>query len=101
MLDVGFWMLVGLVAGFDAGYLDASVCGTCHREIAASYALTGMGRSFRSVKPESRLPEFDGSTFAHEASRQYFTPYAREGKHAVRRHQTGADGVVVNLLDKQ
>ena len=28
------------------GYIDSKVCATCHRDIAANYARTGMGRSF-------------------------------------------------------
>src|SRR5437867_10229074 len=90
-----------IVAGSDAGYMEAGLCAACHREIARSYARTGMGRSFRSVQAESSLPEFDGRTFAHEPSRQSFTPYVREGRYAVRRHQTGSDGGAVNILDKQ
>ena len=81
-----------IAAGSDAGYMEAGLCAACHREIARSYARTGMGRSFRSVQPDSNLPEFDGNTFAHEPSSQFFKPYARDGRYAVRRHQTGPGG---------
>ena len=43
---------VALLVGFPAlaapgnGYVDSKVCATCHREIAANYARTGMARSF-------------------------------------------------------
>ncbi len=58
-----------------------------------------MGRSFRSVTPATQLPEFDGKTFRHEASDQYFTPGRTGGKYSLRRHQTGANRAIENILD--
>jgi hypothetical protein len=89
-----------LVGGADAGYVDPARCAGCHREIAENYARTGMGRSFRSVSGGS-LPEFDGKTFYHSASQQYFTPDRRDGRFYLRRHQIGFDGSVTNVLERE
>ena len=57
-----------------------------------------MGRSFRSVK--SALPEFQGQTFRHGASDQYFITSARGNKPYLRRFQKAADGSIINSLEK-
>jgi predicted CXXCH cytochrome family protein len=85
----------------DAGYVDPAVCASCHRQIAEDYARTGMGRSFRSVRSGAALPEFDGATFRHDASEQYFTPYRKDGKYYLRRHQTGFGGSGANVLESE
>jgi len=78
---------------------DSAVCAECHREIAQTYAATGMARSFRAVRPETVLPEFDGTAFDHKASREYFTPMRGAGSYFVRRSQTAPDGKPVNVLE--
>src|ERR1700675_502292 len=80
-----------VISGIDAGYVDGSLCAVCHQRIAATYARTGMGRSFRSVRPGEALPEFNGKTFEHQASGEFFTPYVRDGKPHLRRYQLGFD----------
>lgn len=47
-----------------------------------------MARSFRSVQPGLRLPEFDGRAFLHQASRQTFTPLTNGGRYLVSREQS-------------
>ena len=87
-----------LTASQDTGYAAPAACPACHRAIAETYALTGMGRSFRSVK--SALPEFRGQTFRHEASDQYFIASVRRNKPYLRRFQKVADGSIINSLEK-
>ena len=67
------------------GYVDPSTCAQCHARIAQSYARTGMGRSFRAVRPDTVLQEFDSAWFSHSASGEQFTPVRRDGKHLIRR----------------
>lgn len=90
-----------VISGIDAGYVDGSLCAVCHQRIAATYARTGMGRSFRSVKPGEALPEFNGKTFEHAASGEFFTPYVRDGKPHLRRHQIGFDRSITNILEQE
>src|SRR4051812_8632838 len=79
---------------------SAQTCSSCHPEIARTYARSGMGRSFRAVRPETRLPEFDGARFDHAPSRQQFTAYRSSGKYFVRRQQTGAEGKPINVFEE-
>ena len=72
-----------------AEYVDPGLCASCHGDIARDFAQTGMGKSFRSIRSNGDLPEFDGKTFRHDASEQYFTPFRRDGKYYLRRHQIG------------
>jgi predicted CXXCH cytochrome family protein len=82
-------------------HADSPVCSECHRQIAENYARTGMARSFRSVSADTRLPEFDGSVYDHDASREHFTTLRRDGRYYVRRSQTDVDGKLVNVLDER
>src|SRR5215471_12364151 len=65
----------------------AEDCAECHADIAASYARTGMGRSFRSVGPGDNLAHFDGAEFEHAPSRERFTVLTRDGRNLIRRTQ--------------
>jgi hypothetical protein len=101
-LEVAAILLATIPAsGRPPGYVEPGVCASCHPEIARSYALTGMGRSFRIVRPDSNLPEFSGSVFLHKASSQRFTASRRDGKFYLRRDQAGFDGAWTNILERQ
>src|SRR5207237_8068938 len=91
--------VAGVGGAAQPGYADPAVCAGCHRQIAETYARTGMGRSFRPVRAETRLPEFDGSRYDHAASREHFTTLRRGGVYYVRRDQTGPGGPPVNLVE--
>jgi len=79
-----------------AGYADPATCATCHGEIARTYSLTGMGRSFSRV----RGSEFQTPTrIYHKPSDRYFTSAARDGRFYQRRHQIGFDGKEANALE--
>src|SRR5262249_53572223 len=88
------WSQVG-----PTGYVDPGSCARCHRQIAEDYARTGMTRSFRSVRPNVTLPEFDGSSINNPASSQRFTASRREENFYVRRTQTDVDGKETNALE--
>lgn len=88
-----------MLALASAAYGGSGDCAECHRQIAESYARTGMARSFRAVRAETVLPEFEGGEFDHKASREHFTTLRRGGRYYVRRDQTGMDGKTVNVLD--
>ena len=83
----------------NAGYLEPGDCATCHRDIADSYARTGMARSFGTVRSEKEFPELKSGAFHHSASEEYFSVYARDGKPFLKRHQIGFDGTVTNVLE--
>ncbi len=94
-MNLRFFIALPLLAsatcfGADSGYVDPASCAPCHRDIASTYAQTGMGRSFRSVDAKASLPEFDGSSIHHEASDQDFKPYRRPGGFYLRRTYAGS-----------
>ena len=59
-----------------------------------------MARSFRAVRAETVLPEFDGASWEHRASKERFTALRRDGRYYVRREQTGADGKPSNVFEE-
>ena len=77
-------------------YVDPAICASCHQEIARTYSLTGMARSFSRVS---------GSQFTepirvhHKPSDRYYTSAARDGRFYQRRHQIGFDGKEANALE--
>jgi hypothetical protein len=84
---LGWRLLAQTPAG--AGYIDPSACAACHGSIAASYARTGMGRSFRSAASGVSLREFEAGPFVHDESGQLFRFARRDGSYVVRREAPG------------
>ncbi|MBV9504590.1 MAG: tetratricopeptide repeat protein [Acidobacteriia bacterium] len=80
-------------------YVDGAVCATCHPKIAATYAKTGMGRSFARFRQEKLIPF--AKTFYHKASDTYFSMILRDGKYYQRRWQIGFDRKETNIDEKQ
>jgi predicted CXXCH cytochrome family protein len=86
---------IGICAA--AAQAQVSTCAPCHAEIAASFAKTGMGRSFSRMGTEA-LPE---KPYYHEASDSYFAIIERGGRTFQRRWQVGFDGKETNVEEKQ
>jgi predicted CXXCH cytochrome family protein len=83
-------------------YVNPTLCGQCHAEIARTYRLTGMGRSFYRLGPQNVVEDFrSGKPFYHEPSKSYFAMLARDGKYYQRRWQSGHDGRETNVEEKQ
>ncbi len=82
-----------------AGYLEPGACAECHREIAESYARTAMARTFGTVQSLNSFPELKGGDFHHAVSEEFFAVYALDGRPYLKRHQTGFDGAVTNVLE--
>jgi tetratricopeptide (TPR) repeat protein len=80
-----------------ASYVDPAVCATCHAEIAKTFRLTGMGRSF--ARP--RVEDFKASSnYYHPASDRYYAVIARDGKVYQRRHQIGFGDKETNVVEQ-
>lgn len=82
-----------------AGAQTDSPCAVCHREIAETYARTGMARSFAAAPAAAAIPPIQGGVFRHEASQEFFALSAAAGKPALKRYQTGFDAAVANILE--
>ena len=86
----------------NSGYVDSSVCAGCHQEIAKSYRLTGMGRSFYRARPETSAEDYSThNTFYNAASDRHYTMLERDGRLYQRRHQIGYGGKETNVVEKQ
>jgi tetratricopeptide (TPR) repeat protein len=83
----------------NAGYAEPGACAECHREIAESYARTAMARTFSAVRSENEFPGLKSGAFRHDASEEFFTVYARDGRSYLKRHQAGFDGAVTNVFE--
>lgn len=83
--------LLALLMCAAADYVDPQVCATCHREIAAEYAKTGMGRSFFRPSPA------DTGSYYHALSDTHFSMTVRDGAAYQRRWQLGFDGRETNV----
>jgi tetratricopeptide (TPR) repeat protein len=84
-----------------SGYVDPATCAVCHEEIARSYALTGMGRSFAKLGPgANKIADFAArNRLHHTASNRHYTMLERDGRFYQRRHEIGADGRESNVLE--
>jgi tetratricopeptide (TPR) repeat protein len=83
-----------------AAYADPSVCSSCHDEIARTYSLTGMARSFSRIR-SGNAASFgaDGARLYHRASDRHYAMSERDGKLFQRRHQIGFGGKETNVLE--
>ena len=76
---------------------DSKTCATCHREIAADYARTGMARSFfipgsaNTIEDYSKTPEY-----YHALSDSHYAMTIRNGRYFERRWQLDGGGKEIN-----
>jgi predicted CXXCH cytochrome family protein len=81
-----------------SAYIDSKICATCHREIAANYARTGMARSFfkpastNTIEDYAKTPEY-----YHALSDSHYAMTIRNGQYFQRRWQVGLDGKEINV----
>ncbi len=85
-----------------SGYVDPAWCAQCHADIAKTYALTGMGRSFSKITAATMKESFPaGQAFSHSASQSYFAIVERDGEVFERRWQIGFDEHETNVEEKR
>ena len=85
-------------AAASAGYADPESCAVCHDQIARTYGLTGMGRSFARVRPgQPHLAA--AATLHHVPSDRHYTMVERDGRFYQRRHELGFDGKPTSVLE--
>jgi tetratricopeptide (TPR) repeat protein len=87
------------------GYADPASCATCHGEIARTYSLTGMARSFSRVRsaapnaPNAPNAPLAPGQFFHQASGRHYAMLERGGALFQRRHEIGFDGKETNVVE--
>ena len=83
-------------------YVDPALCASCHTKQAATYRLTGMGRSFFRPNPSNRIEDFSrGLPYYHEPSATYYNMVVRDGSYYQSQYQIGFDGKPTNTVEKQ
>ena len=74
-------------------YVDSKVCALCHAEIARTFALTGMGRSFYRLDAAHVVEDFSrGNPFYHQMSDTWYRMDRKDGAVSQRRWRIGPDG---------
>ena len=80
------------------GYVDSKVCARCHRDIAADYARTGMGRSFFTPEAAKTIEDYANTPeYYHALSDSHYSMSIRKGQYFQRRWQVGAGGKEINI----
>src|SRR5579872_1649903 len=88
----------GLQAAPGNEYIDAKLCAGCHRQIAADYRLTAMGRSFYRPAPANTIEDYQNNhAFLHSLSNTHYSMIARDGAYYQRRWQLGFEGKETNV----
>ena len=96
MLRLAVAVLAAAAAPDSLHAQGSNVCAACHPKIAASYAKTGMARSFSRPAPE--IPVGD---YFHKASSTYFSIVRREGATYQIGYQLDAAGKRTNVTEKR
>ncbi len=79
-------------------YVDSKVCATCHQQIAANYARTGMGRSFFKPAAANTIEDYANTPdYYHALSDSHYRMTIRDGHYFQRRWQIGLDGKEINV----
>ena len=73
------------------GYVESGTCAVCHSQIAQSYALSGMARTFGALRSPQQFPELSQGRFEHTVSAQRFTVFAREDKAFLKRQHATSE----------
>ena len=86
----------------DSGYIDATACAGCHREIWDQYQNTGMARSFSRLIPEATVADFErNNTYYHPASDRHYRMFRQGDRYYMERIQLGPDGEAINEVTKR
>ena len=96
-------------AAATAGYAHPDACASCHAEIARTYRLTGMARTFAKLRPGAWPADAFGAggladftirnRLHHAASDRHYTMLERGGQFYQRRHEVGFDGQEANVVE--
>src|SRR6202044_1127214 len=85
-----------------SGYVNSATCAGCHQEIARTYRLTGMGRSFSRPGEDKMVEDFKvHNTLYNKPSDRYYKMTERNGSWYERRHQLDFDGKETNTVEKR
>src|SRR5579863_8194744 len=82
----------------ETGYVDSRICATCHRDIAANYARSGMARSFFKPGTANTIEDFSKApAYYHALSDSYYAMSLQNGEYLQRRWQLNAARKEINV----
>jgi Flp pilus assembly protein TadD len=83
-------------------YVDPAECTRCHRDVAATFRKTGMGRSFSKASAAQAVEDFArANTVDHRLSGKRYEMVERNGELFERRSQRGFDGKETNAMEER
>ncbi len=83
-------------------YVDPAECTRCHRDVAATYSKTGMGRSFSKPSAANAVEDFTrANTVDHRLSGLRYEMVERNGELFERRSQRGFDNKETNVVEER
>jgi tetratricopeptide (TPR) repeat protein len=88
--------LCAVVSAAAGRYADPKACVACHGEIARSYALTGMARSFFRPATANTTEDYTNPAYYHALSDSHYTMSNRNGRYTQRRWQLDSAGKEIN-----
>jgi predicted CXXCH cytochrome family protein len=96
------WLLAFSASAAQNEYVDSKVCATCHREIAANYTRTGMGRSFFKPATTNTIEDYAKSPeYYHGSSDSHYAMTIRNGQYFQRRWQLDPLGKEINIEESR
>src|SRR5580692_2445058 len=85
-----------------AAIVIAAACARCHRDVAATYRKTGMGRSFSKASAANAVEDFArANTVDHRLSGKSYEMVERNGELFERRSQSGFGGNETNVMEER
>jgi len=92
------WAQTGPRALTENAFANPNICATCHREIAAAYARTGMARSFFRPGPVNTIEDYaKAPEYYHALSDSHYAMTIRNGEYFERRWQLDGAGKEINV----
>lgn len=86
----------------NSDYVDPAECVRCHRDIAATYRKTGMGRSFAKASTANAVEDFARrNSLDHRLSGMHYEMIERNGEFFERRSERGFDGKETNVMEER
>jgi predicted CXXCH cytochrome family protein len=86
----------------ESEYVDAKICASCHKEIAANYAQTGMAQSFFTPGSSNTVEDYAKTPqYYHSLSDSHYAMTIREGQYFQRRWQVDGAGKEINVEESR
>lgn len=90
---------IHVTGGAAAGYVPDAACGSCHADIAASFADVAMAQNFYRPSADRVIEEFGETPYFHEPSGRYYRMELRDEAYLFHRYRLAEDGTRLDQFD--